>query len=85
MLIFSRILWLTIWCGEIVFSWLSDEKPYRKEIKKFFEGADRDIVAYPNSGCWIGYGWAALAFLDVGGSRNGCLVCPGSALGLLAC
>ncbi|MBF0869065.1 MAG: glycosyltransferase domain-containing protein [Gluconobacter potus] len=55
-----------LFSAEKLFSpWLSDEKPYRKEIKKFFERADGDIAAYPNSGCWIGYGWAALAFLDV--------------------
>lgn len=55
-----------LFSAEKLFSpWLPDEKPYREEIKKFFEGAEGDIAAYPNSGCWIGYGWAALAFLDV--------------------
>ncbi|KXV32258.1 hypothetical protein AD940_14430 [Gluconobacter thailandicus] len=55
-----------LFSAEKLFSpWLPDEKPYREEIKKFFEGADEDSAPYPNSGCWIGYGWAALAFLDV--------------------
>lgn len=54
-----------LFSAEKLFSpWLPDEKPYREEVKKFFEGSVDDIAAYPNSGCWIGYGWAALAFLD---------------------
>ncbi|MFT8374668.1 MAG: glycosyltransferase domain-containing protein [Gluconobacter cerinus] len=55
-----------LFSAEKIFSpCLSDEKPYRKEIKNFFEGVDKVGAVYPNSGCWIGYGWAALAFLDV--------------------
>jgi hypothetical protein len=52
--------------AEKMFSpWLPEEPAYRVAIKQFFDCGDETIAPYPNSGCWIGYGWAALEFLNV--------------------
>lgn len=52
--------------AEKVFSpWMPDEKPYRTAVREYFETDNGEGAPYPNSGCWIGYGWAALAFLKV--------------------
>lgn len=55
-----------LFSAEKLFSpWLHDEKAYRADVKKYFEKQDGDVALYPNTGCWIGYGWAALDFLNV--------------------
>lgn len=38
-------------------------EPYRRDVKRFFETHEGDHAPYPNTGCWIGWGWAAKAFL----------------------
>jgi hypothetical protein len=43
----------------------ADAELYRNEVKRFFEQtATEGSAQYLNSGCWIGYGWAARRFLD---------------------